>query len=135
MTRSGTDSAAVAQAPSPERHDSGLPLRILVAEDNEFNRDLLEYMLAGQGLSATMVVDGREALASWSANSSTCCSWTSTCRNWTASRWCEAIRKRERTAGGHLPVIALTARSRKGGPRAVPAGRHGRIPHQAVQGR
>ena len=42
---------------------TGVPLRILVAEDNEFNRDLLEYMLAGQGLSATMVVDGREALA------------------------------------------------------------------------
>ena len=49
----------------------------------------------------------------WSANPSTCCSWTSTCRNWTASRSSEAIRKRERTTGGHLPVIALTARSRK----------------------
>ena len=44
---------------------------------------------------------------------STCCSWTSTCRNWTASRLPEAIRERERTAGGHLPIIALTARSRK----------------------
>ena len=52
-------------------------------------------------------------MLSWSANSSICCSWTSTCRNWTASRSCEAIRERERTAGGHLPVIALTARSRK----------------------
>ena len=66
---------------------AGVPLRILVAEDNEFNRDLLEHMLAGRGLAATMVVDGREALALVEREgSSTCCSWTSTCRNWTASR-------------------------------------------------
>ena len=44
---------------------------------------------------------------------STCCSWTSTCRSSTASRSCEAIREREQATGGHLPVIALTARSGK----------------------
>jgi CheY-like chemotaxis protein len=64
----------------------GVPLRILVAEDNDFNRDLLEHMLGRLGLSAPMAVNGREALT---------------------------LLERERTAGGHLPVIALTARSRK----------------------
>ncbi len=77
-------SPAVMRPPTPQRR-VGVPLRILVAEDDEFNRELLEHMLAGQGLSATMVVDGREALALLGANSSTCCSWTSTCLNWTAS--------------------------------------------------
>src|SRR5262249_56302815 len=41
----------------------GVPLRILAAEDNVFNRDLLEHMLARLGLSAAMAVNGREALA------------------------------------------------------------------------
>ena len=43
---------------------------------------------------------------------STCCSWTSTCRNWTASR-SPGDSGAGATAGGHLPIIALTARSRK----------------------
>src|SRR4029079_17124120 len=55
-------SAAAVLPPSPEGL-VGVPLRILVAEDNEFNRDLVEHMLARQGLAATMVVDGRAALA------------------------------------------------------------------------
>src|SRR5436305_1611421 len=41
----------------------GVPLRILAAEDNVFNRDLLEHMLSRLGLSAAMAVNGREALA------------------------------------------------------------------------
>jgi CheY-like chemotaxis protein len=45
-----------------------------------------------------------------------------------------AIRERERTAGGNLPVVALTARSRKDY-RTLPGGRHGRIPDQAGCGR
>ncbi len=45
-----------------------------------------------------------------------------------------AIRERERTAGGHLPVIALTARSRKEDRERCLRRRHGRLPHQAVHG-
>jgi hypothetical protein len=46
------------RAPIPE----GLvdvPLRILATEDNEFNRDLLQHMLARLGLSAAMATNGR----------------------------------------------------------------------------
>src|SRR5262249_33834790 len=56
------DSRAVVRPATPEGM-VGVPLRILVAEDNDFNRDLLEHMLARLGLSAPMAANGREALA------------------------------------------------------------------------
>ncbi len=61
IARPGWWDCSVVRPPNAEGV-RGLALRILVAGDNEFNRDLLEYMLAGQWLSAIMVVDGREAL-------------------------------------------------------------------------
>ena len=54
-------SPAVVRPATPEGL-VGVPLRILIAEDNDFNRDLLEHMLARLGLSAPMAVNGREAL-------------------------------------------------------------------------
>ena len=106
------DSPAVTRPPAPERV-TGVPLRILAAEDNEFNRDLLEYMLAGQGLSATMVVDGRDALALLERELFDVLLLDIHMPELDGFQVVRAIRERERTAGGHLPVIALTARSRK----------------------
>jgi two-component system sensor histidine kinase/response regulator len=106
------DSAAVTQFSPPERV-TGVPLRILAAEDNEFNRDLLEYMLAGQGLSPRMVVDGRDALALLERESFDVLLLDIHMPELDGFQVVRAIRERERTAGGHLPVIALTARSRK----------------------
>src|SRR5262249_17974727 len=39
------------------------PLRVLVAEDNEFNALLIEQLLAGRGHRVTLAHDGREAVA------------------------------------------------------------------------
>ena len=98
-----------AAAPVP----AATPLHILVAEDNEFNAQLLERCSSG---------------------GATACGWRATAgRRWPwrnegdfdlllldvhmpeldGFQVVQAIRERERTAGGHLPVIALTARSRK----------------------
>ncbi len=106
------DSAAVTRVPAPERV-TGVPLRILAAEDNEFNRHLLEYMLAGQGLSPKMVDDGRDALALLERELFDVLLLDIHMPELDGFQVVRAIRKRERTAGGHLPVIALTARSRK----------------------
>ena len=106
------DSAAVTQAPAPPRV-TGVPLRILAAEDNEFNRDLLEYMLAGQGLSPRMAVDGRDALALLEQEFFDVLLLDIHMPELDGFQVVRAIRASERTAGGHLPVIALTARSRK----------------------
>jgi len=106
------DSLAAVRPPSPEGL-AGLGLRILVAEDNDFNRDLLEYMLAGRGLSATMVVDGREALGLLEREVFDVLLLDIHMPELDGFQVVGVIRERERTAGGHLPVIALTARSRK----------------------
>ena len=103
---------AVVRPPNPQGV-RGLALRILVAEDNEFNRDLLEYMLAGQGLSATMVVDGRETLRLLERERFDLLLLDIHMPEVDGFQVVEAIRKREQITGDHLSVIALTARSKK----------------------
>jgi PAS domain S-box-containing protein len=115
------------------------PLRILVAEDNEFNSRLLEQLLVRRGHQVRLVSNGREALTllgirsqesgvrnqeSRAAGSLTPDSCLLTpdfdlllldlhMPELDGFQVVQAIRERERTAGGHLPVVALTARSRK----------------------
>jgi PAS domain S-box-containing protein len=100
-------------APTPPQSPFTTPLHILAAEDNEFNRDLLEYMLARLGLPVTMAVNGREALARLEHESFDLLLLDIHMPELDGFRVVAALRERERTAGGHLPVIALTARSRK----------------------
>src|SRR5436853_759861 len=88
-------------------------LRILAAEDNIFNRDLLEHMLSRLGLSAAMAVNGREALALLEREPFDLLLLDIHMPELDGFGVVAAIRERERTAGGHLPVIALTARSRR----------------------
>jgi two-component system, sensor histidine kinase and response regulator len=89
----------------------GVPLRILAAEDNDFNRDLLEHVLARLGLTAAMAVNGREALALLEREPFDLLLLDIHMPELDGFGVVGAIRERERTAGGHLPVIALTARS------------------------
>jgi CheY-like chemotaxis protein len=105
-------SPAVVLPPIPEGL-VGVPLRMLVAEDNDFNRDLLEHMLARLGLPAAMAVNGREALALLEREPFDLLLLDIHMPELDGFQVIGAIRERERTAGGHLPVIALTARSRK----------------------
>jgi CheY-like chemotaxis protein/HPt (histidine-containing phosphotransfer) domain-containing protein len=104
-------SPAVVRPPTPEGVVDA-SLRILVAEDNEFNRDLLEHMLARLGLAATTAVNGREALDLLEREPCELLLLDIHMPELDGFQVVEAIRQRERTAGGHLPVIALTARSR-----------------------
>jgi two-component system sensor histidine kinase/response regulator len=91
----------------------GVTLRILAAEDNDFNRDLLEHMLGRLGLSAAMAVNGREALALLEREPFDLLLLDIHMPELDGFQVIGAIRERERTTGGHLPVIAMTARSRK----------------------
>ncbi|HEV3120049.1 MAG TPA: PAS domain S-box protein [Gemmataceae bacterium] len=137
--------------PSLIPHPSSLPLRILIAEDNEFNSQLLEQLLVRRGHRVQVVNNGREALALLGMTGQkseisdqkseiggqkleinedqALSSLTSDLRPLTSDfdlllldvhmpeldgfQVIQAIRDRERSAGGHLPVIALTARSRQ----------------------
>jgi PAS domain S-box-containing protein len=105
-------SPPVVRPPIPEGL-VGAPLRILAAEDNDFNRDLLEHTLGRLGLSAAMAVNGRETLALLEREPFDLLLLDIHMPELDGFQVLETIRERERTSGGHLPVIALTARSRK----------------------
>ncbi|AGA26533.1 hybrid sensor histidine kinase/response regulator [Singulisphaera acidiphila] len=118
------------------------PLRILLAEDNEFNTRLVERLLTRRGHLVQVAEDGQQALALLGLNE-----WSPArlAPKWNAERErtaadgglsssplakefdlllldlhmpkldgyavVTAIRQQEKSLGGHLPVVALTARS------------------------
>jgi two-component system, sensor histidine kinase and response regulator len=107
-------------------------LRILLAEDNEFNAQHLERLLTMWGHRVQLANNGREALARLGINSQESGARTRSSGDGSSMtpefdlllldihmpeldgfQVVQAIRKCERAVGGHLPVIALTARSRK----------------------
>ncbi len=89
------------------------PLRILAAEDNEFNAQLLEQLLVRRGHHVQLASNGRQALSMAEESSVDLMLLDVHMPELDGFQVIKAIRERERSAGGHLPVIALTARSRK----------------------
>ncbi len=89
------------------------PRRILVAEDNEFNAQLLEQLLVRRGHRVRLATNGREALARAEEGVFDLLLLDVHMPELDGFQVVQAIRERERTAGGHLPIIALTARARK----------------------
>jgi CheY-like chemotaxis protein len=89
------------------------PLNILVAEDNEFNAQLMEQLLARRGHRVRPASNGREALALAGEGAFDLLLLDVHMPELDGFEVVQAIRERERTVGGHLPVIALTARSRQ----------------------
>jgi two-component system, sensor histidine kinase and response regulator len=112
----GTGPTMVQPAPVqdlPKSQVSGAsPMHILVAEDNEFSARLIDHLLGRRGHSVQMANDGREALALAEEGTFDLLLLDIHMPNLDGFGIIEAIRERERAGGGHLPVIALTARSR-----------------------
>ncbi len=104
---------AVGQEPTPSPVPSGPSLRVLVAEDNEFNAELLEQLLGRRGHRVRLARNGREALALADTGAFDLLLLDVHMPELDGFQVVQAVRERERTTGGHLPVIALTARSRK----------------------
>lgn len=101
------------------RHDakpgaSRASLRVLVAEDNELNVALLQELLSERGHRAQFVGDGRTALARATEGTFDLLLLDLHMPEMDGVAVVEAIRARERTVSGHLPIIALTARSSSG---------------------
>src|SRR5262245_50477428 len=92
---------------------SSFPLRVLVAEDNEFNAQLLEQLLGRRGHRVRLATNGREALSLAGEEAFDLLLLDVHMPELDGFQVVQAIRERERTTGGHLPVVALTARSRK----------------------
>jgi CheY-like chemotaxis protein len=97
------------QPPAP----AARPLRILVAEDNEFNVQLLERLLGRRGHQVRVAKNGREALALAQERGFDLLLLDVHMPELDGFQVVQAVRERERTTGGHLPIVALTARARK----------------------
>jgi PAS domain S-box-containing protein len=100
------DLASVPKPSTPPRH-------ILVAEDDEFSAQFMEQLLARRGHRVRIARDGREALDLATGGTFDVLMLDVHLPERDGFEVVRTIRDRERTGGGHLPVIALTARSRK----------------------
>jgi CheY-like chemotaxis protein len=88
-------------------------LSILVAEDNEFNAQLLEQLLGRRGHRVRLASNGCEALGLVGEGGFDLLLLDVHMPELDGFQVARAVRERERTTGGHLPIIALTARSRQ----------------------
>jgi len=107
---------------------SALRLRILVAEDHPFNQKLVENLLRRKGHDIRVANDGREALAALEQDNFDLMLLDVHMPGCDGFQVIEALRRREQATGGHLPVIALTARAMQSDrERCLQAGMNGYI--------
>ncbi|OQW88005.1 MAG: hypothetical protein BWK72_09610 [Rhodoferax ferrireducens] len=104
---------APARVPLPTLHpQADLPL-ILIAEDNETNRDVLHEQLQLLGYSADVAVDGASALAMWQRGQYALLLTDCHMPHMDGFELTAAIRQLE-TGGVHHPIIAVTANAMQG---------------------
>ncbi|HSD66994.1 MAG TPA: response regulator, partial [Vicinamibacteria bacterium] len=89
-------------------------LRVLVAEDNAVNQEVAVGMLERAGHEATVAGNGREVLALLEREAFDVVLMDVQMPELDGLETTAAIRERERAAGGHLPIVALTAHAMKG---------------------
>ena len=97
---------------SPDR--SSKPLRVLVAEDNPTNQALVAALLKQKGHRVTMVGNGRLAADLAVLETFDLILMDVQMPEMSGLEATELIRDHERTAGGHVPIVALTARAMAG---------------------
>jgi PAS domain S-box-containing protein len=110
--------------PAPaERSASGPPalpnaparsLHVLVAEDAPFNQQLIEHLLRRWGHDVRVAADGRAALNALREGAFDLMVLDVHMPETDGFEVIAEVRRWERSTGGHLPVIALTARSMLG---------------------
>ncbi len=106
--RQGQPAGSASMAPP-----AAAPRRILVAEDSEFNAQLMEKLLAKRGHKVRVVSNGRDALALASVADFDLLLLDVHMPELDGFQVIRSLREQERTTGARLPVIALTARSRQ----------------------
>ena len=89
-------------------------MRILVTEDNLVNQRLATRLLEKRGHSVVVAGNGREALMALEKESFDLVLMDIQMPEMDGMEATAKIREKEKLAGGHLPVVALTAHAMKG---------------------
>jgi len=89
-------------------------LRILLAEDNVVNQKLAVRLLEKCGHTVVVAVNGLEALAAIERQSFDLVLMDIQMPEMDGLEVTRSIREKERLAGGHLPIVAMTAHAMKG---------------------
>jgi PAS domain S-box-containing protein len=89
-------------------------LRILLAEDNQVNQMVATKMLEKRGHTVVVANNGREALAALEREAFDIILMDVQMPEMDGREATIAIRERERTTGGHVPIVAVTASAMKG---------------------
>jgi CheY-like chemotaxis protein len=105
--------------PAPAPHDFCAPgaprgLRVLVAEDNEFNQELAVNLLQKMGHTAVLSDNGKAALAAWEREPFDLILMDVQMPDLDGFAVTQAIRTKETATKAHVPIIALTAHAMKG---------------------
>jgi signal transduction histidine kinase/DNA-binding response OmpR family regulator len=111
-----TESDAVVRRPtsrpSPDRSTRGL--RILLAEDNQVNQTLAVRLLGKRGHTVVVASDGHDALAALEQQSFDIVLMDVQMPELDGLEATAMIRAKEEVVGGHIPILAMTARAMKG---------------------
>ncbi|HEY0701496.1 MAG TPA: response regulator [Candidatus Acidoferrales bacterium] len=89
-------------------------LRILVAEDNPVNQDLALHLLQKRGHSVILAENGRQALAAVERHKFDLVLMDVQMPEMGGLEATAAIRELEKTTGGHVPIVAMTAHAMQG---------------------
>ena len=103
---------ALLVSPGPEESAAGPMLRVLVAEDNEFNADLIRQLLQRRGHDVRIASNGIDAMALARAEAFDLLLLDLHMPGMDGFEVIARLREEERSTGGHLAVVALTARAR-----------------------
>jgi CheY-like chemotaxis protein len=100
--------------PEPQVTAAPAPLRVLLAEDNAINQQLAVRILQKRGHHVVVAANGKEALAALGRERFDLVLMDLEMPEMGGFEATAAFRAREAEAGGHVPVIALTAHAMKG---------------------
>jgi two-component system, sensor histidine kinase and response regulator len=111
-TGQGRPEAPAYQAPPPRLRTR--PLRLLLAEDNATNQKLVVKLFEHRGDTVVVASNGREAVQQSAQASFDAILMDVQMPEMSGLEATAAIREREQSLGGHIPIVAMTAHAMTG---------------------